>query len=118
MRAKRTREDWAALIRQVEGSGESPRAFCAKRRIRLKTFEWWRWQLRRQGTLEKTGGRGKHASAKSRSPVRLIPVVVSGPTTPTSTHLELAIGNVAVRVEIGTSVAYVGELVAELRTRC
>lgn len=118
MRARRTREDWAALIRQVEATGESPEAFCAKRRIRLRTFEWWRWQLRRDVPLEKKRPSRKPASTKSRRPVRLMPVVVAGPAAATPTYIELSIRDVAVRVEIGTSIAYVGELVAELRSRC
>ena len=118
MRARRTREDWAALIRQVEASGESPAAFCAKRRIRLRTFEWWRWQLRRDVVSDKKRSSRKPASTKSRQSVRLMPVVVAGPAAATPTHIELSIRDVAVRVEVGTSIAYIGELVAELRARC
>lgn len=117
MRARRSREDWAALIRQVEATGESPAAFCAKRRIRLRTFEWWRWQLRRDVASDKKRSSRKTSSTKSRQPVRLLPVVVSGPVA-TPTHIELSIRDVAVRVEVGTSIAYIGELVAELRSRC
>jgi hypothetical protein len=47
-----------------------------------------------------------------------MPVVVAGPAAATPTHIELSIRDVAVRVEVGTSIAYIGELVAELRARC
>lgn len=117
MRARRRREEWAALVRQIEATGESPAAFCAKRRIRLRTFEWWRWQLR-QDVTDKKRASGKPASTKSRQSVRLMPVVVAGPAAATPTQIELSIRDVAVRVEVGTSVAYIGELVAELRSRC
>jgi hypothetical protein len=99
MRARRTRPDWASLIQQIEATGESPRAFCAKRRIRLKTFEWWRWQLRRGGALEQKRSSRKPASAKSPRPVRLMPVVVAGLTEATPTHIELSVRDVAVRLE-------------------
>jgi hypothetical protein len=68
--------------------------------------------------LKKKASRRKPAPKTSRSPVRLIPVVVAGPSPATPTHLDLSIENVAVRIEIGTSVAYVSELVAALRAQC
>jgi hypothetical protein len=46
-----------------------------------------------------------------------MPLVAAGLTTATPTHIELSVRDVAVRLEIGTSIAYVGELVAELRSR-
>jgi hypothetical protein len=114
MRAKRTREEWAALIRQVEATGEPMKAFCAKRRIRLKTFEWWRWQLRRAAARKKTQSSRKRAALA----VRLIPVEMPAPATRLPTHVEMSVRDVQLRIEVGTSVSYVGELVVELRSRC
>jgi hypothetical protein len=33
MRAKRTREEWAALVAELETSGESVERFCVKHRL-------------------------------------------------------------------------------------
>ena len=124
MPATRTREDWTALIRHVEASGESPRSFCAKRDIRLKTFEWWRWQLRRQGVLPASRSPG----AMAPTPVRLLPVTVAGAefATPMPTPIELSIQDVTLRFvddAVGTDlppagpVATGGGATAEAATR-
>lgn len=118
MRAKRTREEWAALIRQVEASGQSLKTFCAKRRIRQKTFEWWRWQLRRGGASTKPRSPRKGAPAGTPTAVRLIPVELTVPSTRMPTHLEMSVADVQLRIEVGTSISYIGELVGELRSRC
>jgi hypothetical protein len=118
MGARRTREEWAALIRQVEARGESPRSFCAKRRIRLETFEWWRWQLRRNGAAKKKRSARKNAAAGAQPSIRLIPVDVPVTTTGAPTYIELSIANMNLRIEVGTSVSYIGELVDALRSRC
>ena len=41
------RTNWKKHIADWERSGQSQRAFCAKRDLALSTFQWWRGKLRR-----------------------------------------------------------------------
>jgi hypothetical protein len=53
--------------------------------------------------------------------VKLLPVVVAGgPPAPSSvmTWIEIAAGDVAIRVPVGTDVAYVAALIAAMRSTC
>ena len=43
---------WKKRIGQWERSGQSQRAFCAKRALALSTFLWWRSKLRRSETRQ------------------------------------------------------------------
>jgi len=60
--ARRTREIWANLIRQLERSGLSVEEFAARREIPVKTLRWWSWRLRRDAPDE-----------PSLLPVRVVP---------------------------------------------
>jgi hypothetical protein len=108
MRAKRTREEWAAFVAELETSGESVERFCTKHRLERASLKWWRWRLRSE----------RPARAMARSDVRLVPVDVVEVVTRTPTRVAVAISDVEVRVEVGTDVAYVGALVGALRSRC
>lgn len=107
MGVRRSRDDWADVLAEFDASGETLAQFCAKRRIRPRTFSWWRWRLR--------GGR--HVGPES---VRLVAVDLKPtlPTTPPNRAVFVHVANVDVRVEIGTDVAYVADLVGALRSRC
>ena len=61
----RTREQWAALVKEQEASGQSQRAFCAARGIGQSTLRYWRRRLEEDAL---SGGRGAGA--------RLVPVRV------------------------------------------
>jgi hypothetical protein len=94
-----------AVLKEFARSGDSIEKFCAKRRIRVKTLKWWRWTL------------GDAPSAR-RKDVRLVPVDVIGLAAPRPTTIAITIAALELRVEVGTDVAYVGELVRALRSRC
>jgi transposase-like protein len=54
---QRSREQWAALVKEHEASGQSQRAFCAARGIGQSTLRYWRRRLQEDG-LDGEGGVG------------------------------------------------------------
>jgi hypothetical protein len=109
MRAKRSRQEWAALLTELKVSGEPLAAFCARRQIKVASLKWWRWHLRNEG---------RSARSTVRAGVRLLQVDVAGLAARPASKVILSILGVKLRVEVGTDVAYVGALVSELRSRC
>ncbi len=109
MRTRRSREQWAAVVDEFEGSGEPIESFCRRRGLRRSTLYWWKWKL---------------ASSPRKSPpdtaIRLLPVTVSpgAGALAAARGVMLEVGDVRVHVEVGTDVAYVGALVDRLRLRC
>lgn len=109
MRARKSREEWAAVVADFEQSGLTRAQFCARRRLKPDTLKWWRWHLRRN-----------RAPAKTARDVRLVPVdlIASAMKVATPLPIIVTVAEVSVRVEIGTDAAYVAALVAELGRRC
>jgi hypothetical protein len=106
---RRSREQWAQIVEEFEGSGMSHEAFCAQRRLNVGSFRGWLYRLRSGSP------RGKVA----RSATRFLPVRVGPPAAPGDEDLvEVAIGGVIVRVPSSVGPAYVAELVSRLRDRC
>ena len=54
---QRSREQWAALVKEHEASGQSQRAFCAAHGIGQSTLRYWRRCLQEDG-LRNGGGAG------------------------------------------------------------
>lgn len=103
--ARRSRASWAQLVAEAERSGSLERT-AERHGVSAKSLAWWRWSLRR---------------GAPSSPVKLLPVVVAGgPPAPSSvmTWIEIAAGDVAIRVPVGTDVAYVAALIAAMRSTC
>lgn len=44
--ARRSADEWRALMRMYSRSGETRKQFCAQHGLALSTFEWWRRRLR------------------------------------------------------------------------
>lgn len=114
MRARRSREEWNAVIAELEGSGEPLESFCRRRRVAPATLRWWRWRLAGAAIRAAPGG-----------DVRLIAVDVLAPAegavstcAPSSLAVVVADVNVRVELDVGADPAYVATLVAELRRRC
>ena len=111
MRARKSRDEWAAIVRAFERSGQSHVEFCSKRGLEVRSFRGWLYRLRK---------------AKQAAPeVTLVPVEVTpGPSSPLVTRasfpseLIVVVSGVDVRVSVGTDIEYVARLVAELRVRC
>jgi len=62
---RRAPEEWAALVKDWEGSGQSQRGFCAARGIGQSTLRYWRRRLQ-----------GETAGNTGISGARLVPVSV------------------------------------------
>ncbi len=105
MHARRSEADWAKIVSEFTAAGGSPAAFCARRRIKLSTFTWWRWRLR-EGVKP----------AASPPLVELVPVAVVD-AAPVAATVVVAVADVEVRIATGVDVRYVAALVEALR-RC
>ncbi len=112
MGARKNRSEWASIIAALDASGEDVERFCARRRIKPGTLQWWRWNL---------GHEGRALAPGSRS-VRLIPVDVVESAVPADGEslrtIEVSVGDVALRFCVGTEPGYVASLLAALRSRC
>ena len=108
MGARRTREDWAALVEQLDASACSVAGFCRRHRVRASTLKWWRWRLRAE----------QRPTALAKPSARLLAVDVVDGAPLRSTALVIATAGIELRVEVGTDVEYVGALVSALRSRC
>jgi len=84
---------WSKRIGQWEGSGQTQRAFCAKRGLALSTFQWWRTRL--NGSAAERGRKAGRKAAVSFVPVALGGGALGGGG---SVHIELACGT-RMRVE-------------------
>lgn len=111
MRARKSRDEWAAIVRAFERSGQSHVEFCSKRGLEVRSFRGWLYRLRK--------------AERAVPEVALVPVeVTAGPSSPLVTRAsfpaELIVGvsDIDVRVSVGTDIEYVARLVAELRARC
>lgn len=49
MTKARTKNEWRALVQELEGSGASARDFAERRRLNVRTVVWWRSYFRRRG---------------------------------------------------------------------
>lgn len=102
---RRNRAEWERLSARFEQSGQSMAEFCASTGLAPHTFAWWRWRL---GHSART--------RRGRDEVRLLPVEITLPSR--NGAVVLTVSGVELRVEVGTDVKYVAELVTELRSRC
>jgi hypothetical protein len=112
MVVRRSRAQWSELLSEFEASGESMGRFCARRRLPIRTFEWWRWRLRRE---RREGG--------AREEVRLVAVDVRGSSAPMevaerASPIRLCVGDLEIGIGVGTDVNYIAALIEALRSRC
>jgi hypothetical protein len=110
MRARKTPEQWSALLDDLSGSGEVVESFCQRRGLRRSTLYWWRWKL---GASRRSSG--------SDTAIRLLPVAVSPGISldpPAGREIVIHVASLQVHFEPGTDVAYVAALVEALRSRC
>ena len=71
------RARWAKRIAQWAGSGQTQKAYCAKRGWALSTFQWWR-------------ARAKHAVAET-APVSFLPLTLAtAPREAAAVEVELS----------------------------
>ena len=107
---RRTRKQWSELVAKFGESGAAMSRFCARHRVSVQTFKWWRWHLREEA----------QAATAQDNGVRLIAVDVQQPlAVPASSGaVRIGIADLDVRVEVGTDIGYVAALVDALRARC
>ncbi len=107
MRARKTREQWLAIVDEFDRSDETAREFCARHGVTTTSLTWWRWRLRRAG--------GDPVPEQ----VRLVPVhVVGGEAPDGGAPLTIVVAGFEMRIAVGTDVSYVASLLTELRSRC
>jgi len=112
MGKRRSRAEWELLVTEMEASGQSVARFSARRGLKPETLQWWRWQLRRASPV----------AGNARPTIRLLPVgmVESAASADVGTPalVEVFLGDIGVRVPVGTEPGYVAALIAALRGRC
>ena len=111
MHARRSRSEWASIIKAFERSGGSHEEFCTKQGLNLGSFRGWLYRLRK--------------IAATAPEVALVPVMLAETASSASrrvgepgAEIVVAVSDVQVRILPGTDVGYVAALVAELRPRC
>jgi transposase-like protein len=104
-----TRHDrgfWKRACDEVE-RGATVSEVAGQLGVRAGTLSWWLWKLRREAPKK-----------RRRKDAEFLPVVVAEPMRPVPTVIELEAGGVRLRVEAGTDVRYVADLVSALRSTC
>src|ERR1019366_10802143 len=79
MRARKSPEQWSALLDELSGSGESVESFCRRRGIRRSTLYWWRWKL---GASRRSSGTDTAIRLQLRRPLFCDPLSVVRVTHP------------------------------------
>jgi len=89
-------KQWAKRMRAFERSGLSRRAWCAQEKVPLSTLDYWRRRLR----------------LREAEPA-LVPVVVDA--APKAPHIEIALGDVQLRLPSGVDTDWLCRLLRGLR---
>jgi transposase-like protein len=108
---RRPRSFWEKLVAEADRVGSIERV-ARRHGVTAKRLTWWRWWLRRDARAKAK----PRAKAKAKAP-RLLPVVIEAGAVPSGSVIEIAVGDLRVRVEPGTELGYVAALVEALR-RC
>ncbi len=85
---------WAKRMRAFERSGLSRRAWCAQEKVPLSTLDYWRLRLRRTAAT-------------------LVPVVVDSVSV--AKQIEIAVGDVQLRLPVGVDAEWLCSLLRGLR---
>jgi transposase-like protein len=106
---RRPRSFWEKLVAEADRVGSVERV-ARRHGVKARSLTWWRWWLRRDAR-EKAKAR-----TKAKAP-RVLPVVIEAGAVAASSVIEIAVGDLRVRVQPGTELGYVTALVEALR-RC
>lgn len=99
-KARRSREEWRALVQEWRASGLSMKEFAGQRGVSASSLAYWSSTLKRE---------------PRRTPApRLLPVRVSSTVAVTSPGLELVLGPLRLRFDGGTSPTYIAEVARAL----
>lgn len=123
---KTSAREWAKRIRRWQRSGLPAREFGQRHGIDPKQLSWWKWHLKKRGTLKdrKTTGAADTDPDGSGTSIRLLPVQVvrvteaaeaakSQPTHPHAAMVEVGLRNGrVVRVTEDADLGWLAELLA------
>lgn len=102
---RRTKGWWQKLVVKWRRSGRSASTFAEQVGVRESTLRWWAWSVERDT-------RAVHGSAD------IIPIEIAvpavAPAAPPISRIELEVGGVGIRFEVGTDVSYVAALARAL----
>ena len=108
MSNKYTNNEWNALMREWESSGETRNAFCRRKGIKFVSFRNRRYELMREARRDSEG------PSQTESPGKLLPVrVAEAPVAPPAPIPDLFLqfpSGVCLRFVVGTSVDYLSRL--------
>ena len=97
---RRSREDWKSLVAEYRRSGLSAAEFARRRGLKVGTLRWWSSQL--QDLSEQT-----------------VEFLALRPVAPEPcSHIEVAVGTIVVRFEVGTDTEYLASLLSRLGSAC
>ena len=108
---RRTPEQWAELVQDYEGSGQSQRAFCAERGIGQSSLRYWKRRL------EKRSGQAPVAVTQR---ARLMPVDLIEEQTPLAADSGVTIlagGRVRIEVKRHFDAGVLRDVVAALQVQ-
>jgi hypothetical protein len=109
-RSHRSRSWWQSTVERWKQSGLTAREFSAKEGVSDRTLLWWSSTLRR-GTRAERG-------SKSTTPPIPVPIEIELPRGLTDRRrVEIAVGGLVVRAEVGTDPDYLGALCLALGSR-
>jgi len=104
--ARHDREFWERARDEVE-RGARVAEVARHLGVRAGTLSWWLWRLRREAP-----------KPRRRKRADFLPVVIAEPVRSAPAVVELEASGVRLRVEAGTDVRYVADLVAAIRATC
>jgi transposase-like protein len=104
--ARHDRGFWERACDEVE-RGAKVAEVAGRIGVRAGTLSWWLWKLRREV-----------AKGRRRKRTSFLPVVVAQPVRSAPAIVELEASGVRLRVEVGTDVRYVADLLAAIRAAC
>jgi transposase-like protein len=109
---KRSREEWARIVAEFNGSGQRKSEFARARGLHPGTLSWWI-------TAFKVGRvRGKRQAGEV-GPLRLLDVAVRAREPVSSAgSVEVTLNGITVRFPMGADASYVGAVISEVKAAC
>jgi hypothetical protein len=101
-RARRSRSWWSKTVSRWRSSGLTAAQYASREELSVNSLRWWSSAL----------GRDTRASHGSTA---IEPIEIAVAPTLRSVSLEIAVGGVVLRCDVGTDIDYVASLVRALR---
>jgi hypothetical protein len=104
---RRSASEWKQLVSAWRRSGESAAEVAAGESVSDRTLRWWAWKLER----------GTRAKRERKMPTPAPIEIALDRPRPRTEQVEVVVGDVLVRVEVGADPEYVALLVNRLAAR-